>query len=151
MSEADDLSNFNPIRYTLPAVAQATAELVAELLEGQPDALVIDCTGKQIIVYPRGAAGDRPTITVDSLPGLLSTYEITMLPSSQDTIEQLLASHDASTHVALFHHPALKGVEQCQTVPTLSSKILAPHFALLCTQDSPQSEYRLTGAVMGQS
>lgn len=151
MSEVDDLSSFNPVRYALPAIAQATAELIAELLEGQPDAIVIDRIGRQIIVYPQGTAEDRPTVTVDSLPGLLSTYEITMLPSSQDTIEQLLASQDTSTHVALFHHPSLKGVEQCQTVPTLSSKILAPNFALLCTQDSPQSEYRLTGAVVSQS
>lgn len=148
MSENPD--SFNPRSYAMPDVPQAVGELVVELLAQEPDAIVIDRPSLRILVYPKGSASDRPVMDADSLPSLLSSYEINMLPRSIADVTELLHSEPAETHVALFHHPALNEQITCQT-PHYSSKILAPHFLLLCIQDSSQSSYRLIGATMDLS
>lgn len=150
MSEPADLTNFNPTVFALPELPQAIGELVAEAFAEQPDAIVIDNVSKRVLVYPRGTASDRPDLNAESLTHLLSQYEIHMLsePVADATDLTHHATAEGHTPVAFFHHPSVKDTLLCQSTPSHSSKILAPHFLLLCARTSPQSEYRLYGATI---
>ncbi len=154
MSTPENLANFNPTVHALPPVPQAVGELISELYAVSPDAIVIDNVSKRILVYPSGTASDRPDLDASSLPNLLSTYEIHMHPEPITDVTELIhaaAAQDLES-VAVFHHPSLQERLSWPTpTPHYSSKILAPHFLLVCARSSHPSEYRLLGATINPS
>lgn len=150
MSE-EDLNSINVRAVPLPDVPQAVGELVTELLTSEePDAIVIDRSGRQVLVYPSGSASDRPSLGPSSVTSLLSEYAVHMVDGDDTDLNTLLSSESRDTHVALFCHPSKKGDVSCyikkhsHPIPVHETKVVSKDFLLLCCQESP-SNYRLKG------
>lgn len=149
----EDLNNINMRAVPLPEIPQAVGELVAELLEEAPDAVVIDRLSRQVLVYPNGSASDRPALGPSSITSLLSEYTVHMVEDSGAGINTLLKSESPDTHVALFCHPSKKRDVSCYMEKTSNplsvheTKVVSPNFLLLCCREISAS-YKLKGMML---
>ena len=144
----ENLNSINPQTYPIPEIPQALGELVAELVGSNPDAIVIDRSSMQVIVYPQGSASDRPELTESSITSLLNEYIVDMLGDEIDDPRKLLSAEDSDSHLALFCHPSKKEHIECLTkIRLLTTKVLSPNFLLLCCQGKSE-KYLLRGAIL---
>lgn len=149
----EDLSNINVATYPIPEVPQAVGELIAEISIEDPDAIVIDRVGRQIIVYPKGTASDRPELTESSITSLLNEFVINMLGDEIESVSALLQSEEEDQHLALFCHPSKKDELSCiinNQIQLLPTKVVSPNFLLLCCRGKKE-KYRLKGAILKTS
>lgn len=150
---AENLNSINTRAVPLPEIPQAVGELIAELLEEEPDAVVIDRLSRQVLVYPKGSASDRPTLGPSSITSLLSEYTVHMVDDNGAGINTLLSSESRDTHVALFCHPSKKRDVSCHMEKTShplsvhETRVVSPNFLLLCCRET-SSGYRLKGMML---
>ena len=149
----ENLNSISIRTVPLPEIPQAVGELISEIITDEPDAIVIDRTSRQVLVYPRGSASERPDLGPSSITALLSEYAVFMVEDGESDLNTLLVSEEKSTHVALFCHPNKKREVLCfmetqsQPLPVHETKVVSPNFLLLCCRESP-SAYKLKGIML---
>lgn len=152
----EDLNSINMRALPLPEIPQAAGELISELMAEDPDAIVIDRSGRQVLVYPKGSASERPELSPASITSLLSEYTVYMIEGPDIGPSALLASESQDTHIAMFCHPSKKREIQCHietltyALPLHETRVISPNFLLLCCGESP-SGYRLKGMLWESS
>lgn len=148
----EDLNSISTKVYPMPDIPQALGELITELAVSEPDAIVVDRTGRQIIVYPQGSASERPELTEASITSLLAEFIVEMLGNEIDSIDDLLVTEDESTHLAVFCHPTQKEklCSKKTQIKVLPTKVMSPNFLLLCCRGETE-KYKLRGAMLKTS
>ena len=146
----ENLSSISARTLPIPEVPQALGELIVELMEQGPDAIVIDRLSGTLLLYPSGTTSRAEEASSLSITSLLSNYEVHMLPSEIDEISALLDSEPSEDHLALFVYPnTLKGMSCPKSLRVIETKVLSPSFIILCCKStSTSSTYRLRGATL---
>ena len=148
--QSEDLNSISSHTLPMPPVAQALGELIVEISEQEPDAIVIDRISGTVLVYPRGTTSRSQEVSSLEITSLLSRYEVQMLGDEIDHINILLESEPRESHLALFHYPNAIEEDACpKSLQLIPTKVLAPSFVILCCKrTSTPSTYTLRGATL---
>jgi hypothetical protein len=97
MTEKNPLNNISPKTYGMPATDAELGQLIGELAESKPRAIIIDFFQAVIVVHPQSVGG-KPKLTADSIPYLLANFDIKMIDGEYeiDTLDEVLEEHKLS-------------------------------------------------------
>ena len=148
MSNEKSLNSFNSKMLTMPKTTQETGAIVADEIDNGAGVVVVDVQQGVLIVYPKEALTDRPELAAESLPYLLSTFEITMYEDEYEakTLHNAIPKEEKSDVLALFYNSDLEEEILCTDYQRISTKILRPTTVIACLRGtSNATEYRLRG------
>ena len=139
---SEDLSSINVRALPLPDIPQAVGELVSETLQQEPDAIVIDRSSRQVIIYPKGSASSRPALGPASITALLSEYTVHMVSDEGGGGLPALLSPRIRNARRPLHGPRREEIQclmntQSIELPIHETRVMSPNFLLLCCQESP--------------
>jgi hypothetical protein len=146
MSENNPLNNISPKVFPMPETHGALGQLIGELASEDPRAIIIDFFQAVIVMHPSGVGG-KPKLTEDSIPYLLTNFQIEMQSEEYDlsVIEETVKQKFPGCTLAL--NPEYKTTSF--TTEVIWSPIIN-QIALVIQQKTSQSDWRIYGLQITQ-
>lgn len=144
MSENKPQSNIKDTvsrTYPLPSNPAQIGQLIGELSAEDPRAIIIDYFQAVIVFHPR-AVGGKPELTEQSIPYLLSNYDIEMSEGEFDLSEIDSAMRSKYSQCVLALNTAHKNKYKGSPLWT---NIITPNLALIIQQKTDQSDWKIFG------